>query len=118
MTNVGEVGADCCPRCGRGPVTVKERPVVSVRDLPIGGRATVLQWRKRRYGCASCGRTFTETHPELPSRQRVTERFRQCLRARVVGGGVHAKVARDEQTTRYGIPSLNAFRDRVLLACG
>lgn len=45
VTNVGEAG-ERCPRCGRGPVMVKDRPVVAVRDLPIGGRATVLRWRK------------------------------------------------------------------------
>jgi len=100
--------ADRCARCGRGPVTVKERPVVAVRDLAIGDRATVLRWRKRRYGCASCGRTFTETHPGLPARQRVTDRFRRRLRSRVTGGGAHAEVARDEQTTRYQVT--RAFR--------
>ena len=77
--------------------------MVAVRDLPIGGRTTVLRWRKRRYACASCGRTFTETHPELPARQRVSERFRRRLRARVSGGAAHAEVAREEQTTRYQV---------------
>jgi transposase len=57
--------AGCCPRCGRGSIEVKERPVVRVRDLPIAGRVTQLVWRKRRYRCGGCGRTFTETHPEL-----------------------------------------------------
>jgi transposase len=120
VTSLAEVGdrldlqveliarADRCERCGLGPVTVKERPVVAVRDLPIGGRVTVLRWRKRRYACASCGRTFTETHPGLPARQRVTERFRRRLRARVTGGGAHAEVARDEQMTRYQVT--RAFR--------
>jgi transposase len=120
VMDVGDVGdqldlqveliarAASCPRCGRGSVTVKERPVVAVRDLPIGGRPAVLWWRKRRYRCARCARTFTETHPELPSRQRVTERFRRRLRDRVTGGGAHAEIARDEQTTRYQVT--RAFR--------
>jgi transposase len=82
---------------------VKERPVVAVRDLPIGGRRTVLRWRKRRYWCPDCGQTFTEKHPELPARQRVTERFRRRLRERVTGGAAHAEVAREEQTTRYQV---------------
>ena len=59
--------AGCCPGCGRASLTVKERPVVRVRDLPLAGRPTYLLWRKRRYGCDGCGRTFTETHPELPA---------------------------------------------------
>jgi len=100
--------AGCCPRCGRGSLDVKDRPRVRVRDLPLAGRVTHLVWRKRRYNCAGCGRTFTESHPELPPRQRVTRRFRKQLFERVRGGGAHAEVARDERTTRYQVA--RAFR--------
>ena len=64
---------------------------------------THLAWRKRRYTCAACGRTFTESHPELPPRQRVTHRFGKHLFERVRRGGAHAEVARDERTTRYQV---------------
>jgi transposase len=100
--------AGCCPRCGRSSVDVKDRPVVRVRDLPIAGRVTHLVWRKRRYSCGECGRTFTESHPELPARQRVTRRFRRRLFERVRGGAAHAEVARCERTTRYQVA--RAFR--------
>jgi transposase len=50
--------AACCRWCGRGSLKVKDRDVVRVRDLPIGGRPTYLLWRKRRYCCAGCERTF------------------------------------------------------------
>jgi transposase len=93
----------CCPRCARASVEVKDRPRVRVRDLPIAGRVTRLVWRKRRYRCAACGRTFTESHPELPGRQRVTRRFRRRLFERVRGGAAHAEVARCERTTRYRV---------------
>jgi transposase len=95
--------AGCCPGCGRASVDVKDRPRVRVRDLPLAGRVTHLVWRKRRYRCAGCGRTFTETHPELPARQRVTRRFRRRLFERVRGGAAHAEVAREERTTRYQV---------------
>jgi transposase len=95
--------AGCCPRCGRASLCVKDRPRVRVRDLPIAGRVTNLVWRKRRYRCAACGRTFTESHPELPARQRVTRRFRRRLFERVRGGAAHAEVARCERTTRYQV---------------
>jgi hypothetical protein len=40
---------------------------------PVARRARDhLMWRKRRYRCRECGRSFTESHPELPARQRVT----------------------------------------------
>ena len=97
-----------CPRCGRASLDVKERPRVRARDLPLAGRVTHPVWRKRRYGRAGCGRTFTESHPELPPRQRVTRRFRRHLFERVRGGGAHAEVARDERTTRYQVA--RAFR--------
>ncbi len=86
--------AGSCPHCGRGSLDVKERPVVRVRGLPIAGRAIHPRWRKRRYRCGGCRRTFTESHPELPSRQRVTRRFRRRLRERVAGGVADAVVAR------------------------
>ena len=100
--------AGCCPRCGRASLEVKERPRVRVRDLPIAGRVTHLVWRKRRYRCRECGRAFTESHPELPARQRVTRRFRRRLLERVRGGAAHAEVARCERTTRYQVS--RAFR--------
>jgi hypothetical protein len=54
-----------------------------VRDLPLAGRVTHLVWRKRRYGCAGCGRTFTECHPELPPASlRAAARRRRARRGR------------------------------------
>ena len=103
-----EVG---CPRCGGSDVRVKERPRVRVRDLAIAGRLTRLVWRKRRYRCTDCGRTFTETHEQLPSRQRVTGRFRARLAERVASGAAHAEVAREEHTSRYQVD--RAFAERA-----
>jgi transposase len=103
--------ATVCPRCGGVEVRIKERPRVRVRDLPIAGHLTRLVWRKRRYRCADCGRTFTETHPQLPARQRVTARFRTRLAERVVGGAAHAEVAHEERTSRYQVA--RAFADRA-----
>jgi hypothetical protein len=96
-------GAGCCRWCGRASFAVKERPVVRVRDLPIAGRPTYLLWRKRRFGCQACGRTFTETHPQLPARQRVSARFRARLFEHCREGAAHAEVAREEHTTRYQV---------------
>jgi transposase len=58
---------------------------------------------QRRYRCRGCGLTFTESHSELPARQRVTRRFRGRLFERVSGGAAHAEVARCERTTRYQV---------------
>ena len=102
------VTAAVCLHCGRASVEIKERPRVRVRDLPIAGRRTTLCWRKRRYRCEACGRTFTESDEQLPPRQRVTARFRRHLFGRVRCGAAHAEVAREEETTRYQVE--HAFR--------
>lgn len=83
-----------CPGCGGVDVAIKERPLVRVRDLSLAGRVMHLVWRKRRYRCEECGSSFTEQHDQLPSRQRVTARFRQRLLERLVDGAAHAEVAR------------------------
>lgn len=108
--------AGCCRWCGRGVLRVKDRDVVRVRDLPLAGRLTFLLWRKRRYWCEGCERTFTETHPALPSRQRVTARFRARLLERCRGGAAHAEVARDEHTTRYQVETAFQWGGDALLA--
>jgi transposase len=92
-----------CPHCGCTELVIKERPVVGVRDLPMAGRVARLLWRKRRFGCRSCGRSHTERHPALPARQRVSARFRERLVARAAAGGAHAEIAREEDTSRYQV---------------
>jgi transposase len=75
-------------------VTLKDRDVVRVCDLPIAGRLRYLLWRKRRYRCEAC------------------ERCR--------AGNAHAEVARAEHATRYrvmrafevGADQLQAARER------
>jgi transposase len=106
----------CCRWCGRASLAVKDRPVVRIRDLPVVGRVTFLRWRKRRYWCEGCERTFTETHPALPSRQRVSARFRAHLFDRVCGGGAHAEVARDERISRYQVSKAFAVAGDELVA--
>ena len=108
--------AGCCRWCGRASLVVKERDRVRVRDLPFAGRMTYLCWRKRRFWCEACARTFTETHPALPSRQRVSARFREHLFGRCQGGGAHAEVARDECTTRYQVQKAFLLGGDELLA--
>ena len=77
--------------------------MVRIRDLPIGGCLTYPLWRKRRFACEACGRTFTETRPGLWSRQRVSALLRGRPRERYQDGAALAEVARDEQTSRYEV---------------
>jgi transposase len=95
---------DGCQRCGVvGDLIVKERPVVRVRDLSISGRPAWLWWRKHRWSCRSCHRTFTQSHPVSGERQRVSRRLRRHLGNRARSGAAHAEVARDERVSRYHV---------------
>jgi len=95
---------DGCQCCGVvGDLIVKERPVVRVRDLSISGRPAWLSWRKHRWSCRSCHRTFTQSHPVCAQRQRVSLRLRSHLGNRARAGAAHAEVARDEHVSRYHV---------------
>jgi transposase len=103
-----------CPHCGVMGAVVKERPVVRVRDLSIAGRRTLLAWRKRRFQCRACGRSFSERDPALPPRQRVSARFRAELALRARSGGAHAELAWQERTSRYQVGRALALEARAL----
>jgi transposase len=68
-----------CPECGVVSGTVKDRPWMRLKDLPMSGQTVQLWWRKRRLICreALCPRmTFTQTSTAVRPRARVTERLR------------------------------------------
>lgn len=94
--------AGLCPECHGIALVAKERPVVVVRDLSIQAQPTYLVWRKRRYACPACGRTFTESHAEIPARSRITRRYERSLYAAVARGSI-LRVARDEAVTFYRV---------------
>jgi transposase len=69
-----------CPVCGVITSTLKDRPVMRVKDLPASGQTVELWWRKRRLICGEglCPqKTFTQVSAAVPPRARVTERLRQ-----------------------------------------
>jgi transposase len=73
--------------------TVKDRPVMRLKDLPTPGQTVELWWRKRRLICdeALCPRkTFTQVSAVRP-RARITERLRQQV-ARAIASGNRAVI--------------------------
>lgn len=102
--------AACCPECGHATARAKERRNLLVRDIPLRpGKQTWLLWWKRRFACARCGRTFTETHPEIPPRATHTRRFDRYLAARATETP-YARVADEEGVSFYRI-EMAARRD-------
>ncbi|MQB02464.1 MAG: hypothetical protein GEU78_20015 [Actinobacteria bacterium] len=64
--------AGSCRSCGGIAAEPRERPETLVRDLPMCGRPVILRWRKRRWRCTYCSKTWTESHPQVPPRTRMT----------------------------------------------
>jgi transposase len=88
--------AGACRSCGGLAPEPKERPEVLVRDLAISGRPVVLRWRKRRWRCTYCQSSWTETHPQIPSRARMTLRFKEHLADQAAAQGNFSQVALQE----------------------
>jgi transposase len=68
-----------CPECGVVSGTVKHRPWMRLKDLPVSGQTVQVWWRKRRLICSEAlcpRRTFTQTSTAVRTRARVTERLR------------------------------------------
>lgn len=80
-------------------------------SIPRSGRPTCVCWRKRRFRCHACGRSFTESRPELPPRQRVTHRFRRHLFARARCGRMPRSPARNgRRATESSAPAGSGHR--------
>jgi transposase len=78
-----------CPACGVFSSTVKDRPVVRLKDLPASGQTVELLWRKRRLICteALCPRkTFTQVSAAVRPRARITDRLRQQVATAIASG--------------------------------
>jgi transposase len=85
-----------CGRCG-GPAQAHDRREHLLRDVPVGGRATVLVWWKRVWRCPepTCpARTWTERSPLGSPRQSLTQRAKVWVTRRVGAGQTVAGVAR------------------------
>lgn len=68
-----------CPRCQTLSTAVHERKARCIRDLDIWGKRTFLHFTGRRFGCAECGRPFTEKLSCVDRRRRQTRRFEQYI---------------------------------------
>ncbi len=58
-----------CPYCG-GPVKLKEYSFHSFNHLPIAGHPSVIVWKRRRYVCKDCRKSFSEQNPFGPEKYR------------------------------------------------
>jgi len=68
-----------CPTCGQLCPHPHQYQTRLVRDLPVWGKICLLEFQARRFDCVSCQVPFTETLDWLPTRSRLTGRYRQHL---------------------------------------
>ena len=54
-----------CPYCD-GDTNIKGYSSYSYNHLDMGGIPTIIDWKRRRYICKDCGRTFSEISPFGP----------------------------------------------------
>jgi transposase len=104
-----------CPECGVFSGTVKDRPVMRLKDLPTSGQTVELWWRKRRLICdeALCPRkTFTQVSAAVRPRARVTERLRERVAMAIASGNR----AVSEVAAEYGVSWPTAHKALVAAA--
>ena len=92
-----------CPRYKAETDQVHDYRIRAVRDLSIRGKPLKLLYRRRRYFCPSCGKSFSEACAFLGKYQRftyqVTERIMQLLHHR----WSMKDIARDTRTSVSGV---------------
>ena len=109
ITDPAVEAARCCPRCGKAATRVKEHPRTAPRDVFIGDRQVLLDWRKTRWRCGTPGceqGTFTEWLPAVKHRARLTSRLRTRL-GEAVGDDLMPAAA---AARRYGVSDRTAAR--------
>lgn len=68
-----------CPHCKAKTTKIKDYRTQIIKDLPIRFKTTLLSYRKRRYQCKDCGKTFYENAHFLPKRARKTTRVTEFI---------------------------------------
>ena len=104
-----------CPECGVFSGTVKDRPWMRLKDLPLSGQSVQLWWRKRRLICdeALCPRrSFTQVSAAVRPRARITERLRQQVAMAIASGNR----AVSEVAGEYGVSWPTAHKALVVAA--
>lgn len=68
-----------CPCCKSKTTKIKDYRTQVIKDIPIRFKTTYLSYRKRRYECKDCAKTFYEKVPFLAKRGRKTTRVTEFI---------------------------------------
>lgn len=84
-----------CPCCKAKTTKIKDYRTQIIKDIPIRFRTTYLSYRKRRYECKNCGKTFYEYNSFLAKRGRKTTRVTEFIIDRLTGKQSMKDIAKD-----------------------
>lgn len=84
-----------CPHCKSKTTKIKDYRTQIIKDVPIRFKTTLLSYRKRRYQCKECGKTFYEKAHFLPKRARKTTRVTEFIVDRLKTKQSMKDIARD-----------------------
>jgi len=84
-----------CPHCKAKTTKIKDYRTQIIKDIPIRFKTTLLSYRKRRYQCKECGKTFYEKAQFLPKRARKTTRVTEFIVDRLKTKQSMKDIARD-----------------------
>ncbi len=84
-----------CPHCKAKTTKIKDYRTQIIKDIPIRFKTTFLSYRKRRYQCKKCGKTFYEKVNFLPKRARKTIRVTEFIVDRLKSKQSMKDIAKD-----------------------
>lgn len=95
-----------CPCCKTKTTKIKDYRTQIIKDIPIRFKTTYLSYRKRRYQCKNCGKTFYEKVSFLAKRGRKTTRVTEFIIERLTGKQSMKDIAKDANVSSTTVARL------------
>lgn len=95
-----------CPCCKAKTTKIKDYRIQLIKDIPIRFKTTYLSYRKRRYQCKNCGKTFYEKVSFLAKRGRKTNRVTEFIIERLTRKQSMKDIAKDANVSSTTVARL------------
>ena len=95
-----------CPCCKAKTTKIKDYRIQVIKDIPIRFKTTYLSYRKRRYQCKNCGKTFYEQVSFLAKRGRKTTRVTEFIIERLTTKQSMKDIAKDANVSSTTVARL------------
>ena len=98
-----------CPHCNAKTTRIKDYRTQIIKDIPIRFKTTYLSYKKRRYQCKNCGKTFYEQVYFLAQRGRKTTRVTEFIIERLTSKQSMKDIAKDANVSSTTVARLLPF---------